>query len=301
MRTVFDKRPGVQFGQNQHITDLMFADDSAVFAETEGDASAILHDIKTTAYAYGLKINGNKTKVITSDGSRISIDLDGTQIEQVEQFKYLGSIIDGNKVACSADVTTRIGLAASAFGALSWCVWKKSDISIPTKIRIFRSLVLSILLYGAESCTLLQADLNKLEVFQMRCLRRIVGVTLRDHIKNETIRARCCDQPTIAEEIQKRRLRWFGHVCRMQQTRLPYQALWRTRPIDWKIQKAAPKKTWITQIRNDLQKVRLTTTDAKTMALDRLKWKSTILGVQAPVIAPTVAYWLRGQPRPDAN
>jgi hypothetical protein len=301
MRKAFDGQRGVQFGQDQYVTDLMYADDSAVFAETETEASEILQRIKTAAYPYGLKINADKTKAFTSDGSHVSIHLDGFQLEQVQQFKYLGCIIEQNKIACTADIATRIGLAASAFGALTWCVWKKANISISTKMRIFRSLILSVLLYGAESWTLLQADLNRLEVFQMRCLRRILGVSLLDRIRNETIRARCCGQSTITNEIQKRRLRWFGHVCRQSPNHYPYKLLWHTRPTTWITQRTAPKKTWTSQLKNDLAKIRLSPVDAKEAALDRQKWKSIICDIQAPVIAPTAAYWLRGRPRPDAR
>jgi hypothetical protein len=297
MRKVFEGRQGVKFGQDQFITDLMYADDSAIFAENETEATQILHDIKTIAHPFGLKINTDKTKVLSSDGSPVIVQLDGVQLEQVNEFKYLGSIIQEQKIASTNDIQTRIGLAATAFGTLTWCLWKKRNISIATKMRIYQSLVLSVLLYGAESWTLLQSDIKKLEVFHMRCLRRVLGISLRDRIRNETIRERCCNQPTISEEIQKRRLRWFGHVCRMEPQRLPYQLLWRTRPSQWKIIRTAPKKIWSKQVENDLANRRLTLRDAKNIALDRQQWKELIHHINDPV-APTAAYWIRGRPQP---
>ena len=99
--------------------------------------------------------------------------------------------------------------------------------------------------------------MKNLEVFQMRCLRRILGITLLDRMRNNVIRERCCNQPTIEEQIQQHRLRWFGHICRMKEKRFPYRGLWKSRPNQWKIQRTAPKKNWIKQIQNYIKNKRL--------------------------------------------
>ena len=226
--------------------------------------------------------------------------LEGKQIQQVQEFKYLGSLVQEKKVATTTEIHSRIGQAAAAFASLKWCLWKKTNISIKTKIRLFRTLILPILLYGSETWILLKPDLNKLEVFQMRCLRQILRVTLLDRLRNETIRERCDQQPTMEEQVQKRRLRWFGHVCRMSESRLPHGLLWKQRPAQWKIQQTAPKKTWIKQIEKDLRNRRLTLDDARNTATDRRAWKRFMDDIRVPM-APTAAYWLRGQPRPNAS
>ena len=301
MRKVFTNRCGVQFGENEFITDLMFADDSVVFADTEAEASAIIHDIKDAAYPYGLTINADKTKVLTSNGSPVIINLDNVQLEQVQYFKYLGSIVEEQKIAATADITNRIGQAARVFGMLTWCFWRKNNVNISTKMRIYRSLVLSLLLYGAESWTPLLGDLKKLEAFQMSCLRRLLGVSIRDKIRNETIREWCCNQPTICEEIQKRRMRWFGHICRMNPHRLPHRLLWRSRATGWKVQRNAPKKTWLKIIEEDLARHRLSPVEAKERALNKQQWKVITRNVINGVVAPTAAYWLRDRPPPDVR
>ena len=115
MRKVFTDRRGVQFGDNDYITDLTFTDDSVIFADTEAEAFAIIHNIKNPAYSYGLAIDTDKTKVFTSDGSRAIINLDNVQLEQVQHLKYLASIVEEEKIAETADITNRIGQAAAAF------------------------------------------------------------------------------------------------------------------------------------------------------------------------------------------
>ena len=159
--------------------------------------------------------------------SSVNMHLGGVQLEQVQQFKYLGSLLQEKKLASTEDIISRVGQAAAAFASMKWCVWKKSNISIATKVRLFRTLIVPILLYGAKTWVILKSELNRLEIFQMRCLRQILKISIRDRITNDNIRYRCLQQPTVEEQIQTRRLRWFGHVCRMDENRLPYQLLWR--------------------------------------------------------------------------
>ena len=300
MRKVFNDKGGIQYGAEGFITDLMFADDSAIFAESDAEATNILHDIAIVAEPYGLKINSDKTKVLTSDGSPAIVFLNNLQIEQVKEFKYLGSYVQEKKIDSSFDIQNRIGQASTAFGSLNWCIWKKNNISLQTKMRLYRSIILPILLYGSETWTTLKIDLKKLEVFQMQCLRRILGVSLLNHLHNETIRVRCNNQPKIEEIVQHRRLLWFGHLCRMNEERIPHNMLWKNKPDNWKISSSAPKKTWLKQIDNDLKNSRISVEEAKIKALDRRSWKTIVRNVHNPA-APTTAYWLRGQPRPTAS
>ena len=134
----------------------------------------------------------------------------------------------------------------------------------------------------------------------MRFLRQILRVSIRQRIRNEDIRNRCEQQPTIEELIQKRRLQWFGHVCRMSDSRLPRKLLWRVRPAQWKIQRSAPKKTWIKQVEEDVQKRRLSLSEAKQEAEDRNQWRQFITDIRQP-LAPTAAYGLRSRFKPNAS
>ncbi|KAI2650200.1 putative 149 kDa protein [Labeo rohita] len=258
---------------DQFVTDLMFADDSAIFAQDDAGATDILYDIARHARPYGLKISAEKTKVMTTDGSPAIVYLEDVHLEQVQKFKYLGSLIQEKKIAATADIHSRIGQATAAFASLRRCVWRKSNVILSTKIRLYRSMILPILLYGSETWVILKQDLNKLEVFQMRCLRQILQVSLRDRISNNEIRHRCHDQPSIDEQIQRRQLRWFGHVCRMSDHRLPHRPLWRQCPDHWRIRRDAPKKIWVKQIEHDLKSRRLNFEQAKTVATDRQAWK----------------------------
>uniref|UniRef100_A0A8C9WF11 Reverse transcriptase domain-containing protein n=1 Tax=Scleropages formosus TaxID=113540 RepID=A0A8C9WF11_SCLFO len=85
MRKAFEGRCGVQYDVNNFLTDLMLATD-------------ILCQIACTTQSYGLRINADKTKVMTTDGSQANVHLNGIQIEQVQEFKYLGSLVQEKKM-----------------------------------------------------------------------------------------------------------------------------------------------------------------------------------------------------------
>ncbi len=66
-----------------------------------------------------------------------------------QNYKYLGSMIQEKKIAAVAAVQCRIGRAAAVLASLKRCLWKKADIA--TKMRLFWSLIILILLYGSET------------------------------------------------------------------------------------------------------------------------------------------------------
>ncbi|CAC5395900.1 unnamed protein product [Mytilus coruscus] len=86
-------------------------------------------------------------KVKTRKGGTVSIE--GEDIEEVDQFTYLGSIMDRNG-GTDADIRTRISKARQAFAMLK-PVWKSTAFTENTKIRIFNTNVKSVLFYGAET------------------------------------------------------------------------------------------------------------------------------------------------------
>ena len=87
------------------------------------------------------------------------------------------------------------------------------------KVQLYRSLVEAVLLYGAESWPILADDVSRLETFQMRQLRSILGVSRRLCLRNEDIREQC-GVPSIEILLRRRRLTWLGHILRQPEERL---------------------------------------------------------------------------------
>ncbi len=159
-----------------------------------------------------------------TQAANLSIQIRGVTFEVVHKFKYLGSIFmsDGT---LDAEINHRIASAGIAWHQLkSGKVWSSKYVTLARKVLIFRSLVLTILLYGCETLPALDSHIQQLEVFQMNCLRFLCGFTWRDHKSNVIVR-HICNLPSFAGEVRFRRLRWLGHVACMSNDRQPVQVL----------------------------------------------------------------------------
>ena len=90
---------------------------------------------------------------------------------------------------------------------------------------VYHAVVVSSLLYGSETWTMYQRQLKILEKFHMKSLRKILGVTWRDRVSNVDVlrRTNCVSLENI---LHRNKLRWVGHVIRMDEDRLPKQLLY---------------------------------------------------------------------------
>ena len=131
-------------------------------------------------------------------------------------------------------------------------VWLQSKLSLATKLRIYETCIVPILLYGSETWTILKADLDRLQAFHMRAQRRILGVRWQDMIKNVIISEKT-GLPPISVPINKRRLALFGHVARLAEDVPANRALWTavqlcTSPYpspSWRRPRGRPRDTWV--------------------------------------------------------
>jgi len=164
------------------------------------------------------------------------------------------------------DINRRIGLARTVFQMLKK-VWSSTDISKTTKLKVFETMVLSVLMYNSETWTLKQTQENRLRVFEMSCLRRIAGVTRKDGIRNKEVCDRVDLLQDVANRIQQRRMQYFGHVQRMDHTRYPKLAphgyAHRTR------RQGRPKKRWIDMVKDDFKQSNIDIHQATEMTQHR--------------------------------
>ena len=97
-------------------------------------------------------------------------------------------------------------------------IWRDNNISLGSKVKLMRSLVISIFLYACESWTVTAEFEKRMQAFEMRCYRRLLNISYKDHVTNEEVRRQI--QAAIGKHdellilVKKRELRWFGHVSR---------------------------------------------------------------------------------------
>ena len=140
------------------------------------------------------------------------------QLEEVDSFKYLGATVT-KKGRSTVEVKTRLAMATSALARL-FKIWKSNNISFSTKFKLYKSLVLSIALYGCESWTLTAELEKRVRSFEMLCLRRLLRISWKEHKTNEFVKATIQQMVGRQEEllatIKRRKLAWYGHVTRHQ-------------------------------------------------------------------------------------
>ena len=267
-----DGRRGIRWTLTSVLEDLDYADDIALLAHRHQDMQAKTNALATTAGSLGLKINSKKTRHFRMNSrTNESIMVNGDVIDEVDHFTYLGS-----KVSTSGDgeeeIQVRISKASQAFAALRG-TWRSKNISQKTKIRLFKSNVLSTLLYGAESWKMTKTISHKLEVFQNRCLRRILRIYWPQTISNYELRRRTGTVP-ITQQVQKKRWKWIGHVLRMPPAALPRVAL-RWTP-DGRRKRGRPKETWRRTVERELRDNNWTWGHLERQAPDRHHWRSLV-------------------------
>ena len=80
--------------------------------------------------------------------------------------------------------------------------------------RLVKSLVWSVLLYGAETWTLTKKDMQRLEAVEMWCWRKLLGVSWRDRVLNEEVLHQAQERLVLIQTIRERQKKWLGHIMR---------------------------------------------------------------------------------------
>ena len=119
----------------------------------------------------------------------------------------------------------RIGKASTAMARLATRVWDNSMLTTNSKMKVYQVCMHSTLLCGSETWTLYTRQERRLNTFHLRCLRRILDISWQDHVSNKEVLEQAGIQSVFAILSQKR-LRWLGHVRRMQDGRIPKDILY---------------------------------------------------------------------------
>ena len=207
------------------IREMLFADDAALSSHTEEVLQGLMDRFSHACKEFGLTISIKKTKVMGQDVSvPPAISIDNELLEVTDHFTYLGSTITSN-LSLDAEIDKRIAKAAAVMAQLSKRVWGNNQLTLNTKLKVYQACVLSSLLYGSESWTTYARQESRLESFHIRCLRRILGITWQDRVTNTAVLEKA-DSLSMHLMLCQRRLRWLGHVHRMDDGRIPKDVMY---------------------------------------------------------------------------
>jgi hypothetical protein len=140
------------------------------------------------------------------------------------------------------------------------------------KVKIYKTIILPVVLYGYETWSLTLRLEHRLKVFENRVLRRIFGPK-RDEVTgewrklhNEELHS-LYSSPDIVRQVKSRRMRWAGHVARMGEERKVYKVF--VGKLEGKRPHGRPRRRWEDGIRMDLREIGLGGVDWIRLAEDR--------------------------------
>jgi len=250
---------------NDYLHTLLFADDQVVLAADEYDIHYMMRKLEETYSSAGLKINFDKTKHLVVGGEKADLEINGNVVRGCKEYKYLGVNIDEGGSSAS-EISQRMVKGTQAISKLNSILWSE-NIKRNTKIRVFESIVKSIMLYGAETWELTQRNRQRLKAVEMDYMRRSCRVSRLQRVPNEEIKRRMKVEKQIDVDIEERRLKWMGHLGRMDDHRWP-RKIWKWQPNERR-RRGRPREEWAKQVRVDMERRGL----EEDQWMNREEWK----------------------------
>ena len=156
----------------RNISNLRCADATTLMAESE-ELKSLLMTVKEESEKVDLKLKFQQTKIMAS-GPITSWQIDGETMETVTDFIFLGSKIteDGD---CSHEIKRCLLLGRKVVTNLD-SILKRRDITLLTNIRLVKTMVFPVVMYGCESWTINKTECRRIDAFELWCWRRLLRV-----------------------------------------------------------------------------------------------------------------------------
>jgi hypothetical protein len=213
IETLEDNEEGVKVG-GELISDVRFADDQGMISNSERGLQSLMDMLNEVAKRYDMKINVKKTKTMVvsrTEGKKVDITIEGKRVEQVKQFKYLGSVLTED-ASCIDDVKQRVAMGKEAFNKRRELMTGGMDKRV--KKRLIKSLIWPVALYGCETWSLRKKEIDRLRAFEMWIWRRMEKVKWEDKKTNEEVLTAVGEERCLVETVVKRKKNWIGHIVR---------------------------------------------------------------------------------------
>ena len=195
----------------------------------------------------------------------------------VDSFCYLGDMLNADGGVDLA-VTTRVRSGWKKFRELMPFLTSKAP-SLKMKGQVYSACVRSGMTYGSETWALKVEHEEKLNRAEMRMIRWMCGVSLRDRKTSAELRQKMGVE-AIADVVRRGRLRWYGHVVRKEEND------WVKKVMSFNVEgtrpSGRPKKTWQTTVLADMRILSIN----HEVAMDRSRWKKAISGNQSNPAVP---------------
>ena len=225
-----------------------------------------IDQLNESCETYSMKISTSKTEVMTVSKrpDKLDININGTQLKQTNEFKYLGNMFTENG-KLDREIETRCQKANVVSYQLAPLL-KHPSISTSTKAKLINAIFLRTLTYKCQTWSLTKDLERKLVTCEMKCLRKAVNKTRRDKIRNEMIRDMAVGRPVL-QHIRQQQVKWFGHITRMPINQPALRAC-NTKYSGWRA-RGRPRKRWSDSVADTLRTQGMSLLQATRLATDR--------------------------------
>ena len=262
------------------LADLAFADDTLLLGVSAAHLENFLQAVASAGERFGMELHNGKLQLICIRCDEPVTKPGGEPLQPQQQMQYLGTMLseDGR---VSSELGRRIGQAKSEFRSLCK-VWGHSSLSLKRKLRVFDSLVQSKFLYGLATCCFTVAEQRRINGFQAKCLRQILGIapSFLSRVSNAEVLRRS-HMSSALELLAQQQLTQLGKVLRAPQD----SALHHTSLIPGTLQPATsryvrrrgrPHKEWIPTVLSEAFRRKQPNEQLYDLAQDSRAWKGFV-------------------------